>query len=103
MTPLQRSALLDDGRLSSVTLARFALGLLGGVMLPAMLAGQTLQQLSDGAGLVQFVVDDRAVVRRPAWPASCSSGTCSSRPVPPRRCREGFADEHRRDSRRQPE
>jgi DMSO reductase anchor subunit len=55
MTPLKRSALLMTGDLSSVTLARFALGLLGGAILPAMLVGDAAS-LSEGAGFVQFVV-----------------------------------------------
>lgn len=37
MTPLRRSAMLLTRELSSVTLARFALGLLGGVIMPALL------------------------------------------------------------------
>ena len=37
MTPLKRSALLLTRELSSVTLARFALGLLGGVLMPLLL------------------------------------------------------------------
>lgn len=37
MTPLKRSALLHTRELSNVTLARFALGLLGGLVMPAML------------------------------------------------------------------
>ena len=40
MTPLKRSALLMTGDLSNATLARFALGLLGGAILPTMLAGR---------------------------------------------------------------
>jgi formate dehydrogenase iron-sulfur subunit len=55
MTPLKRSALLMLGDLSNATLARFALGLLGGVVLPLMLAGEAAT-LSAGAGLVQFIV-----------------------------------------------
>ena len=55
MTPLKRSALLMMGDLSNVTLARFALGLLGGAILPTMLAADAAK-LSDGAGLIQFVV-----------------------------------------------
>ena len=37
MSPLKRSALLYTRELSNVTLARFALGLLGGLVMPAML------------------------------------------------------------------
>jgi formate dehydrogenase iron-sulfur subunit len=55
MTPLKRSALVMMGDLSNVTLARFALGLLGGAILPTMLAADAAM-LSDGAGLIQFVV-----------------------------------------------
>lgn len=55
MTPLKRSALLMTGDLSNVTLARFALGLLGGAILPAMLVGDAAS-LSNSAGFVQFVV-----------------------------------------------
>jgi DMSO reductase anchor subunit len=55
MTPLKRSALLMRGELSNVTLARFALGLLGGVILPSMLVGD-VATLAAGTGLVQFVV-----------------------------------------------
>jgi DMSO reductase anchor subunit/ferredoxin len=51
MTPLRRSALLMAGELSNVTLARFAAGLLGGILMPAFLLGRT----TDGA-LPQFVV-----------------------------------------------
>jgi Fe-S-cluster-containing dehydrogenase component/DMSO reductase anchor subunit len=55
MTPLKRSALLMTGDLSNVTLARFALGLLGGVILPTMLAADATTPSHD-IGLVQFVV-----------------------------------------------
>jgi DMSO reductase anchor subunit len=55
MTPMKRSAILMTGDLSNATLARFALGLLGGAILPAMLAGEAAT-LANGAGLVQFVV-----------------------------------------------
>jgi Fe-S-cluster-containing dehydrogenase component/DMSO reductase anchor subunit len=55
MTPLKRSSLLMTRDLSNATLARFALGLLGGAILPLMLAGQATT-LSDGAGIVQFIV-----------------------------------------------
>lgn len=40
MTPLKRSALLMTRELASGTLARFAAGLLGGVLLPAILIGR---------------------------------------------------------------
>jgi formate dehydrogenase iron-sulfur subunit len=55
MTPLKRSALLMTGDLSNATLARFALGVLGGVILPLLLVGEAAT-LSGGSGLVQFVV-----------------------------------------------
>ena len=54
-TPLRRSALLLSRDLSSLTLARFALGLLGGVLMPAMLLGQ-YATTSRGPGQVQFVL-----------------------------------------------
>lgn len=41
-TPLRRSALLLSRELSNYTLARFALGLLGGVLMPLMLLSQIL-------------------------------------------------------------
>ena len=47
-SPLKRSALLMSGELSNVTLARFACGILGGIMMPAFLLNhqtQTLQYL----------------------------------------------------------
>jgi len=55
MTPLRRSAILMTGDLSNATLARFALGVLGGAILPTMLAGEAAT-LANGAGLVQFIV-----------------------------------------------
>jgi Fe-S-cluster-containing dehydrogenase component/DMSO reductase anchor subunit len=54
MTPLKRSAMLMAADLSNAVLARFALGLLGGAILPAILAGEA-SSLSGGTGLVQFV------------------------------------------------
>jgi Fe-S-cluster-containing dehydrogenase component/DMSO reductase anchor subunit len=39
MTPLRRCALLQSGELSNVTLARFALGILGGLIMPSLLLG----------------------------------------------------------------
>jgi hypothetical protein len=47
--------MLMSGELSNATLARFALGLLGGMILPLMLAREAAT-LSAEAGLVQFVV-----------------------------------------------
>jgi hypothetical protein len=55
MTPLRRSALLMTRELSNTALARFALGLLGGIVLPLMLASEAAA-LPDGDGQVQFVV-----------------------------------------------
>jgi formate dehydrogenase iron-sulfur subunit len=54
MTPLRRSAMLLAGELSTATLARFALGLLGGVVMPALL----LTELStfSASSIVQFSV-----------------------------------------------
>jgi DMSO reductase anchor subunit len=52
MTPLRRSALLLSGELSNVTTARFALGLLGGVVMPAMLLSGAAT--ASGAGIAQF-------------------------------------------------
>jgi formate dehydrogenase iron-sulfur subunit len=42
MTSLKRSALLMTRQLSSVTMMRFAAGMLGGVIMPAMLLGSTM-------------------------------------------------------------
>jgi Fe-S-cluster-containing dehydrogenase component/DMSO reductase anchor subunit len=55
MTPLKRSALLMTGDLSNVTMARYAMGLLGGAILPVMLV-QDATSLSPEDNLVQFVV-----------------------------------------------
>jgi hypothetical protein len=52
MTPLRRSAMLLSRELSSVMLARVALGMLGGVIMPAMLQS-SLPTLSS-ASMVQF-------------------------------------------------
>jgi hypothetical protein len=52
MTSLRRSALLHVGELSSVTLARFALGLLGGLVMPWLLL-RALPSLSEST-LVAF-------------------------------------------------
>jgi formate dehydrogenase iron-sulfur subunit len=53
MTPLRRSAMLQAGDLSRVTLARFALGLLGGVMMPLFILWQT-SEAGDVTG-IEFV------------------------------------------------
>jgi uncharacterized membrane protein YdjX (TVP38/TMEM64 family) len=55
MTSLRRSALLMAGELSSVTLARFAAGLLGGVLMPVFLLSH-MEDAVHGTGFVQFVV-----------------------------------------------
>ncbi|HEY3395303.1 MAG TPA: DmsC/YnfH family molybdoenzyme membrane anchor subunit [Lacipirellulaceae bacterium] len=55
MTPLKRSAVLMTGDLSNATLARFASGLLGGVILPTIFAGEA-GSLANNAELIQFVV-----------------------------------------------
>lgn len=55
MTPLRRSALLMTRELSNPLLARFALSILGGVLLAAMLAGKA-KALSDGTDFIEFVV-----------------------------------------------
>jgi formate dehydrogenase iron-sulfur subunit len=54
MSPLQRSALLLSHELSNTTLARYALGILGGMLMPALLSGQAAA-ISSNAELVQFV------------------------------------------------
>ncbi len=54
MTPLQRSALLLSHELSNTTMARFALGILGGLFMPALLSGRA-GTISNSAELVQFV------------------------------------------------
>jgi formate dehydrogenase iron-sulfur subunit len=53
-TPLRRSALLLSRELSNYTLARFAAGLLGGVLMPAMLLRQILATPTE-SGQLQFV------------------------------------------------
>jgi DMSO reductase anchor subunit len=55
MTSLKRSALLMTGDLSNVTLARFALGLLGGAILPVLLASEAAALSTDPVSL-QFVI-----------------------------------------------
>jgi len=55
MTPLRRSALLMASELSSVAMARFAAGLLGGVLMPLFLL-EHMSEATHGAGFVQFVV-----------------------------------------------
>jgi DMSO reductase anchor subunit len=53
MTPLQRSALLLSHELSNTTMARFALGMLGGLLMPALLSRRA-GAISNSAELVQF-------------------------------------------------
>ncbi|HEX4149078.1 MAG TPA: DmsC/YnfH family molybdoenzyme membrane anchor subunit, partial [Pirellulales bacterium] len=55
MSPLKRSALLMVRDLSNTTIARFAAGVLGGLLMPALLLG-SFASLSGGHGLLQFVV-----------------------------------------------
>ncbi len=55
MTPLRRSAMLMTGELSSVAMARFAAGLLGGVLMPLFLLSH-MADAAHGAEFVQFVV-----------------------------------------------
>jgi DMSO reductase anchor subunit len=57
-TPLKRTALLMTGRLARVTTARFALGALGGLLLPAWLAldAQRMSAWSPGLVLPVLVV-----------------------------------------------
>jgi formate dehydrogenase iron-sulfur subunit len=54
MTPLQRSALLLSNELSNATLARFALGILGGILMPMLLLNQA-ESATEVAQLVKFV------------------------------------------------
>src|SRR5262249_40571312 len=54
MTPLKQSALLMTGELSSIALARFALGILGGIVMPALLLVGA-KSSSNSANLPQFV------------------------------------------------
>ena len=55
MTPLKRSALLMTRELSNFTLARFAAGLLGGLVMPAFLL-ISLTSTSGSGNLPQFVI-----------------------------------------------
>src|SRR5262249_42538970 len=55
MTAMKRSALLMTGELSSATLARFAVGLLGGLVMPGFLL-LSLKTTSGNPNLPQFVV-----------------------------------------------
>jgi formate dehydrogenase iron-sulfur subunit len=55
MTPLKQSALLMTGELSSFVLARFALGALGGMFMPALLLF-SIESASGSANVSQFVV-----------------------------------------------
>jgi len=55
MTAMKRSALLMIGELSNFTLARFALGILGGLVMPAFLL-LSLASASGAENLPQFVV-----------------------------------------------
>lgn len=51
-TPLKRSALLMKGDLSGVTLARFVLGVVGGIVLPALLLRMHAATISWGTGML---------------------------------------------------
>jgi DMSO reductase anchor subunit len=53
MTAMRRSAMLMSGELSTTTIARFALGVLGGVLMPALLASQLSSEVV-ASGIVQF-------------------------------------------------
>ncbi len=52
-SPLKRSAVLMSGELSSVTLARFACGILGGILMPAFLLNHQTQPLQN---LTLFII-----------------------------------------------
>lgn len=52
-SPLKRSALLMSGELSNVTLARFACGILGGILMPAFLLNHQTQPLPN---LTLFII-----------------------------------------------
>jgi DMSO reductase anchor subunit len=67
MTPLQRSALLLTHELSNTTLARFALGILGGILLPILLRSEAAE-ISASGGLVEFVATTGLLV------AACLAG-----------------------------
>jgi len=55
MTPMKRSALLMTGELLKPTLARFALGAIGGLLMPAVLAGKAAD-VAVGAPLLPFMI-----------------------------------------------
>ncbi len=55
MTPMRRSARLLCGELSNTTMARFALAMIGGLLMPLMLASK-IDGVLDGNGLVEFTV-----------------------------------------------
>src|SRR5262249_22650534 len=55
MTSLKRSAILMTGELSNFTLARFAVGTLGGIVLPAILLTSLPSATTPGA-LPKFVI-----------------------------------------------
>lgn len=67
MTPLQRSAMLLTRELSNTTLARFALGMLGGLLLPVLLLNQAAN-VSGTTGMAEFVATAGLLV------AACLSG-----------------------------
>jgi DMSO reductase anchor subunit len=55
MTAMKRSALLMTGDLSKATLARFIVGAAGGLVLPAILAGEAVK-VAGGTQLVPFAI-----------------------------------------------
>ena len=65
MTPLRRSALLMSGELSSVTLARLRLGVLGGVVMPAFILAKHRRRVQPAAQLRSLPPDGPAVRRLP--------------------------------------
>ena len=92
MTPLKRSALLMTGELSNLALARFALGALGGIVMPALLLF-SIESTSAYRTLFAIRRDYRSCYSSLAWPASFWSEFCFSPPVQRRACREQFADD----------
>lgn len=49
MTPLRRSAILLTGELANTTLARFGLGIVGGLLMPVLLSGQIAELPVEGS------------------------------------------------------
>jgi formate dehydrogenase iron-sulfur subunit len=67
MTPMQRSAILLTRELSNTMLARFALGVLGGILLPVFLRSEAAA-ISNTTGSVEFVTTAGLLV------AACLAG-----------------------------